>query len=57
MQWVDHDRLKRVIVDKDTHAGLLAMVPGLLQELEQVAEQPARPIPDEALRHTLGARE
>jgi len=57
MQWVDHDRLKRVIVDKDTHAGLLAMAPGLLQELEQVAEQAARPIPDEALRHTLGARE
>jgi hypothetical protein len=57
MQWVDHDRLKRVIVDKDAHAGLLAMVPGLLQELDQVAEQPARPIPDEALRHTLGARE
>jgi hypothetical protein len=57
MQWVDHVRLKRVIIDKDTHAGLLAMVPGLLQQLEQVAEQPARPIPDEALRHTLGARE
>ena len=57
MQWVDHDRLKRVIVDKDTHAGLLAMVPGLLQELDKVAEQAARPIPDETLRHTLGARE
>jgi len=54
MQWVDHDRLKRVIVDKDTHAGLLAMAPGLLQELEQVAEQAARPIPDEALRKPPG---
>jgi len=57
MQWVDHERLKRVIADRDTHAGLLAMVPSLLDELDQVAEQTARPIPDEALRHTLGARE
>ncbi len=57
MQWVDRDRLQGVIADEETRAGLLAMVPRLLQDLQQVAEKTAAPIPDEALRHTLGARE
>ena len=57
MRWVDRERLQRVIVDTEIQAGLLAMAPRLLQDLDQIAEQPAIPIPDEALRHTLGARE
>ena len=57
MQWVDREQLQSVIADDETRAGLLAMAPRLLQDLEQVAERAAVPIPDEALRHTLGARE
>jgi hypothetical protein len=55
MQWADHEVLQRVSADAETHAGLLAMAPRLFAELADLTHQGARPIPDEALRHTLGA--
>ena len=55
MQWVDHELLQSVMADHETQAGLLAMAPRLLQDLDRIAQQSARPVPDEALRHTLGA--
>jgi hypothetical protein len=55
MQWVDHTLLQRVMADHEAQAGLLAMAPRLLQDLDRIDQQDARPVPDEALRHTLGA--
>jgi len=55
MQWVDRDRLRQVLTDPDAEAALLAMVPKLLQELEQISQQAASAVPDEVLHHTLGA--
>ena len=54
MQWVDHDLLQRVIADNEAQAALLAMAPRLMQDLEQIPQAAARPVPDEVLRHTLG---
>jgi hypothetical protein len=55
MQWVDRTLLQGVMADHEAQAGLLAMAPRLLQDLHKVAQQDAQPVPDEALRHTLGA--
>lgn len=55
MQWVDRDRLRAVADDDEARAALLAMSPKLLQELDQLRQQAARPVPAEVLRHTLGA--
>jgi len=52
--WVDRVLLQQVIAENEAHAALVAMVPKLLDELGQVEQQPARPIPEEAVRHTLG---
>jgi len=54
MQWLDHELLQRVIADSEAQSALLAMAPRLLQDLEQIPQQAARPISDEVLRHTLG---
>jgi hypothetical protein len=54
MQWVDSDLLQRVIADDEAQAALLAMAPRLLQDLDQVPRETARPVPEEVLRHTLG---
>ncbi len=55
MQWIDRDLLQRVMDDNEAQAALVAMVPKLMQELEQIPHQAATPVPDEVLHHTLGA--
>ena len=55
MQWVDHDLLQRVSADNEARAALLAMAPRLFEELADITRKTATPVPDEALRHTLGA--
>ena len=55
MQWVDREILQRVMLNNEAQAGLLAMTPRLLQDLHKIDHQDARPVPGEALRHTLGA--
>jgi len=55
MQWVDRALLQSVMANHEAEAGLLAMAPRLLQDLDKVTQQNASPVPDEALRHTLGA--
>ena len=55
MQWVDRALLQGAMADYEAEAGLLAMAPRLLQDLHKIDQQDARPVPDEALRHTLGA--
>jgi len=54
MSWVDRDLLKRIVAEDEAHAALVAMAPKLLDDLEQIAQEPAKPVPEEALRHTLG---
>jgi hypothetical protein len=54
MQWVDRDLLQRVADDDEAQAALQAMTPGLLRDLDKLAQKTARPVPGEALRHTLG---
>ena len=56
MQWVDHDLLQRVSADHEVHAALLAMAPKLFAEIAGITHQSATPVPEEVLRHTLGAR-
>ena len=55
MQWADRDLLQQILTDAEAEAALLAMVPKLLQELEQTPRQAAVAVPEEALHHTLGA--
>jgi hypothetical protein len=55
MQWVDPALLQRVVDDSEARAGLLAMAPGLLDDLHKIPAQDAIAVPAEALRHTLGA--
>jgi len=54
IQWLDRDLLQRVVADGEAQAALLAMAPRLLQDLEEIPQQAARPVPGEVLRHTLG---
>ncbi len=56
MQWVDPDLLQRVMADAEADAALLAMSPGLPMEFDRLDHRSAIPVPDEARRHTLGAR-
>jgi hypothetical protein len=55
MQWVDRDRLRQILIDAEAEAALLAMVPKLLQQLDQIPQKAATAIPDEVLHHTLGS--
>jgi len=54
MAWVDHDLLRQVVAGSEAQAALTAMVPKLMDNLEQVTRQAATPVPADALRHTLG---
>ncbi|MDH3388910.1 MAG: hypothetical protein OEN02_13500 [Gammaproteobacteria bacterium] len=54
MRWVDRDLLERIVADSEAQAALVAMSPRLLEDLEKIPREQARPIPDDALRHTLG---
>jgi hypothetical protein len=56
MQWVDPDLLQRVMADTEAEAALLAMSTGLPMEFDRLDHRSAMPVPDEARRHTLGAR-
>ena len=51
---VDHDLLRQVLTDAEAEAALVAMVPKLMQELEQIPQQVATAIPEDVLHHTLG---
>ena len=54
MAWIDRELLQRVAEAADAHAALAAMAPKLFDELDQIEQQPSRPLPDEALWHALG---
>jgi hypothetical protein len=54
MRWVDRNLLESIVADSEAHAALVAMAPKLLEELEEIAQKPAKPIPEDALRYVLG---
>jgi hypothetical protein len=55
MRWIDRARLQSMLADDEAQAALLAMAPRLLQDLDQVPQRTATAVPEEALRHILGA--
>ncbi len=54
MRWVDRNLLESIVADSEAHAALVAMAPKLLEDLEEIAQEPAKPIPEDALRYVLG---
>jgi len=54
MRWIDRDLLERIVAEGEARIALAAMSPRLFEDLEKIPQQPSRPVPDEALRHTLG---
>jgi hypothetical protein len=54
MVWVDREPLQRVAGANEAHAALAAMAPRLMDDMEQITPRDAIPVPEEALRHTLG---
>jgi hypothetical protein len=54
MRWVDPDIINRLLEDEDTIAAFQAMVPGFSESLGEFRQQPAIPLSEQALLHTLG---
>jgi len=54
MRWVDRDLMERIVAEGEAQVALAAMSPRLFEDLEKIPQEPARPVPGEALRHTLG---
>ena len=57
MQWIDHARLQTVSENDESKAALEAMSPSLYRDLQEISDHEAEPVPAEAMRHTLGARD
>ena len=55
MSWVDTEIMSRKLKEEEARAGLLAVAPKLIEELQQIQHQVARPVSAEALRHTIGS--
>jgi hypothetical protein len=55
MRWVDSEIMNRKLDEEETRAGFLAIAPGLLEDIEAISNQPARPVSADILRHTLGS--
>jgi hypothetical protein len=47
--------MSRKLKEEEARAGLLAVAPKLIEELQQIQHQVARPVSAEALRHTIGS--
>jgi hypothetical protein len=54
MSWIDTEIMARKLNEEDARAGFLAIAPKLLEETQAIPNQQARPVPAEALRHTMG---
>jgi hypothetical protein len=55
MQWIDAEIMSRKLKEEEARTGLLAIAPKLIEELQQIQHQSARPVSAEALRHTIGS--
>ncbi len=54
MSWIDTEIMARKLNEEEARAGFLAIAPKLLEEIQTIPNQQARPVPAEALRHTMG---
>jgi hypothetical protein len=54
MSWIDTEIMARKLNEEDARAGFLAIAPKLLEEIQTIPNQQARPVSAEALRHTMG---
>jgi len=54
MCWVDSEIMNQKLDEEETRAGFLAIAPGLLEDIEAISNQPARPVSADILRHTMG---
>ena len=54
MSWVDAEIISRKLEEEDARAGLLAVAPKLLDEIQSIQNQQAKPVSAEARRHTMG---
>ncbi len=54
IRWIDAEIMSRKLNEEEARAGFLAVAPQLLDNIQAIPEQPARPVSTEALRHTMG---
>ena len=54
MRWIDSEIMNRKLDEEETRAGFLAIAPRLLEDIEAILNQPARPVSADMLRHTMG---
>jgi len=52
--WINHDLARQILSDSDTRAGFSAIAVEMINNLDQVPEQIAEPVPAEALHHAMG---
>jgi len=52
--WVNHDLARQILNDGDARAGFSAIAVKMINSLDQIPEQIARPVPTEALHHAMG---
>ncbi len=55
MTWFDSTVLKRLLKQPDVKTGMLAIVPGLIEEFSDVQHKQARPLTAELSYYTMGA--
>lgn len=54
LSWVDPEITNRKLDEEEARVGLIAIAPRLLEEIRQIESQQARPVSEEARRHTIG---
>jgi len=52
--WVNHELARQVLNDSDTRAGFNAIAAEMINDLDQIPEAAAQPVPTEALHHAMG---
>jgi len=54
MCWVDTEIMNRKLDEEEARAGFFAIAPKLIEDIQAISNQKARPVSAEALRHTMG---
>ena len=54
MRWVDTEILDRKLDEEEARASFLAIAPKMIDDIQAISNQQAKPVPAEALRHIMG---
>jgi hypothetical protein len=54
MCWIDSEIMNRKLDEEETRAGFLAIAPKLIEDIQTISIQSARPVSADMLRHTMG---